>query len=352
MSRPANILTKLSLTACALLLSACGQLQQWQYSADQRLSQLLAQHEYQQALELIDTTDKTNPDYQALSQQRASILKQQQSYISQQISSSRQLRKQQQWPKALAVLNDALTKNPKNEKLQNAISNTKREQTDFIAQQKIAIAKVSAQHYLQSNLLLEGLLKASPKQTHYQQQQDFAQQHKALHFTTLQQAAEQAIANKQWRSAQDLLKHAHYLDSNSTTKALQQQVAQALQHNQQRQKSQAINQQRLSNLRLSQNLAAQINAGQWLQAQQTANTLAAQPHLSGADKQHISSSLKRLSSHISALIKQGQQAYTKGDISDAIGYWQQALELQPDNGNLHQRLERASRFLNNLNKLP
>ncbi len=59
----------------------------------------------------------------------------------------------------------------------------------------------------------------------------------------------------------------------------------------------------------------------------------------------------RLESHLEHLLKSGDKLYQEGEIEGALGIWKAALRLDPENPLVKEKIERATRVLENLEDL-
>ncbi|MGK0441859.1 MAG: tetratricopeptide (TPR) repeat protein [Pseudohongiellaceae bacterium] len=335
-----------------MLGTACSNLEYWQLSDKQKLNQLLEQRNYYQALLLLENSSVNNPDHLYLQQQKTNITKLQRTLAYRTIHKSRQLIKKQQWPAAIVLLDKVNRNNPNQSILQHELDKILASQKQFVLQQKTAIAILQAQQFKPTKRLIEALLSADPSQVSYKTLQIQSEQVSADHFAILLLAAQLAADDKNWPQARSLVTSAKELGSNPAIRSLDQNITAAINKNQQQQITDALNQQRLKNIRLTQTLNNQHKNAQWQQALATIVQLQQQEHLSANQEKIIGESQQALSQHIEALINQGQHYYALGNLEKAIDYWQKAQQLSPNQGNINQKLKRAQRFLENLNKLP
>ncbi|WP_339673077.1 hypothetical protein [Dasania marina] len=344
--------SKLLFIGYLLLISACSSISHWGVNPPQQLTALINNHEFEQALQLIDHSASNSPYYAQLQQQRDQVSSQQHNYIKQILRSSEQLQQQHLWPQALTLLNDALDKNPHSSALTAALTKTQDRQQHFIAQQKVRLAKVEAPALQQAQSILEQLLQAEPQQTDYIaiQQQNLLRSQQYLPI--LMTAVEAAIQQQQWHDAQNLLTAAQQLPLQTDLSALKHAVNKKLQLAAHQQQQQALQQQQLITTQLTQSLDKLIQLQQWPEIQAIISTLAQQDSLSDQELDRLSKAKLALSQHLEQIIELGQQHYIKGELQQSIRYWLEALQLAPDNDNIKQRLERAMRFKQNIDKLP
>lgn len=96
--------------------------------------------------------------------------------------------------------------------------------------------------------------------------------------------------------------------------------------------------------------SAFFNQGAYLSAQQSfLAVLSLEPNNATAKRQLELIELKLARADVDALYMQGVQAYTENRYSDAIKYWQQVLNINPNYPNVERNIQRAREKLEQLN---
>mgnify|MGYP000436339835 CR=1 FL=1 len=333
------------------LISACSQLLTITGSGEAQLNRLLDDHRYQQALLLIDGSNPKHPEHSLLLSRRSDVARQQQQHINNAIKQSQHLAQQKQWPQAEQLLKTNIEKNSNNKALQQALTALNEKKQQFVAQQKLTLAEHNANTLPSTLYITEQLLLAQPnnKTLLEQQQTIIAQINSAAEY--LEQQVNSNINKQQWGSARRYL-HAYQKikGRNSLPKAklLLEQQQQKIDNQQQRKSAQD------TQLRLKQQqqaLQQALTNKDWSQVKNLLTTLESSREQLPSIAQLIDDTTKHMQRLGSTLIQQGQRHYTHGRIDQAINSWQQALEINPDDNDLKERLQRALRFQTNIEKL-
>jgi tetratricopeptide (TPR) repeat protein len=100
-----------------------------------------------------------------------------------------------------------------------------------------------------------------------------------------------------------------------------------------------------------QNALSAERAGDPFEAiQQDLSALEAHPEHAGA-RHHLARLRTRLAPEVENLVESGRQYYLQEDLQSALDQWRRALLVDPDNARAKDYVERASRLLENLEKL-
>lgn len=345
-----NVFKLFFISNVLLLISACSQLLLITSAGETQLEQLLTEQRYQQALQLIDNNAPEHPEHLQLLSRRDDIVSQQQQHIDKTIKQSRRLIQQKQWPQANQLLEENLAKNSHNSALQQALNTLQQQRQRFVHQQQLTLAEHNANTLATTLYITEQLLLAEPENTQLLtlQQQTIKKINSTANY--LEQQVNTYINKRLWiKSRRYLNAHQKLKGPNSLPEAnrlLEQQQKKTL-HQQQRKS--AHNDQRL---RKEQQQALQnaLTNQDWSQVHQLLEIL--QPsEKQPATGQLIEETKQKIQQLSSVLIEEGQKHYAQGRIDQAITSWEQALTIKPDNNNLKERLQRALRFQNNIEKL-
>ncbi len=76
-----------------------------------------------------------------------------------------------------------------------------------------------------------------------------------------------------------------------------------------------------------------------------------QPELEQASRKLLKQLEQQLAQRVQQLDRSGDAHYVKGNVEQASDLWSEALELQPDNRPIQDKLLRAKRVLDNLREL-
>jgi predicted Zn-dependent protease len=86
-------------------------------------------------------------------------------------------------------------------------------------------------------------------------------------------------------------------------------------------------------------------------ARKLLNQILAEEPANSQAKQLLSQLESRLENHLERLLKTGDRLYQEGEIEGALGIWEAALRLDPENPTAKEKIERATRVLENLEDL-
>lgn len=336
--------------ALLFLLGACAEFSAFTTDAQLRVEKLLDEEEYSQALAIISRIDSSNPNYDALQEQRKTILIRMKSFEKNKLRETKRLQKQNRWAEAIGGIDAALVKIPTSEALLKQRELLLSGRTRYIQRKSLQLAEILAQNIPNTRALLDKIHSANPQQTQASDQREVVEQQARFAREVLIAATKEDIKRGSWTHAHSTIKYANALMKDDESLALQKKVERALKSRERKSyKKQQQSQVKLKTEKLKQLNLALANQ-QLADAQIIANDL-----LPWKDDEDVTPILNNLDRQISAtvlrLTQEGQTNYTKGLLDLAIEQWQQALTLSPDQSELQTRLRRAQIFRDNYEKL-
>lgn len=320
---------RVTLLALAVCLQACGQLSFLIHDKPARVNQLIEDHQYYSALDLIDATPSTSPDYESLKPLRQQVLAAIDQYEKQSLQAIDNLVKKDQLAQALASNDEALSNLPASKSLTN-----RRKQILQIVEQKLQQTELTLAEHRAEALPKE--IRILKKMQNYNDSEELNAalqerlQEQAQARTILLQQANLSLSKKQWTEARRYAVLVDKLQSDSVSKKLL-----------------ARTEANMLNRRLDQ-LREAIEQDDLLRA----STLAAQLTAAGSEAQALKKDLaQKIQARVNTLSREGQQAYTKGELDLAIQRWELALQLAPDNDDIKNQLKRARAFKQNYQRI-
>lgn len=306
-------------------LQACTQFSALLQSKPEQVKSLLQQNRFYPALDVIDATPKTDPSYAQLARLRGKVLSAIAHYERKQLKSAAKLTQQGHWKEALALLDEALAHIPASKPLAERRRETRRIIEQRLAEAKLALARLRAGSLPEETRILRDMQRyAFDKSVDAALENDQREVQQA--HALLIAEANRLIARGQTRDAYQYASLAHQLKADKDSQRLLQRIEQSINSDKVNRLKQAIDG---GNLLLAKRIAAHLDS-------------------KDAEVEKLIKILRqKLRVTVSRLSREGQNAYTKGQLNQAIKHWEKALQLAPDNNDIKNLLLRAKTFQNN-----
>lgn len=313
------------LLALMLTLSACSQFSTLLNNKPGKVESLIANEQFYGALDLIDATPESDPDYQAVYALRKKVLTAIEDYERTSLARADDLAKQSQLKQALDLVDHALERLPASKALTEKRRNLKRSLHSKLYQTEVKLAEHRADLLPREISLLNELKKYSDDDSI-----DSALAYRMRDAETtrsiLMDQTKSLIDQSQWISARRYAELADKLKSDKETRTLLAKID-----------GNVLNQ-HLANLRKA------IDDEDLMRARKlTAGLDTKEPRV----REQIDRLNAKISEMVVKLSRDGQNAYTKGDLDLAIQQWEKALLLSPENEDIKNQLQRAKTFKKN-----
>ncbi len=309
------------LLAC---LSACTHLPFVTADTSEQVRELLAQQQFYSALDLIDATEPDDAEFDALKDLREEVLNAIAAFEQKTLQRVEQLSEAGQWARAETLLDDAIDKVPASKPMRERRKQVQATIERELRRVNLRLARLRASSLREEIELLQQSLRYTDDETVAHR---LADRQRVLDESRrlLLAEAQRHIDQQQWRQARDYASRAHQLTADDRSRQMLATIDSAITGDQLSRLEHALDN---GELGLAKQLAASLGEAP---AGSRAATLIAQLE-------------QQVELAVLQLTRNGQHAYSKGDIERAIGFWQQALELAPDNPELQKRLQRAQSF--------
>jgi hypothetical protein len=342
------IRTGLLLVLLISYLSGCTTFHVHQISVSKQVTVWAEKKQFNKAIEAIEAVPSDHPEYQGLRQQLPFIRQQKRNYIQEVLVEAKQYEDNQDWIKAEQVIQSGLKALPENSELQSQQKHYQDKQAQRAERDTNAILIAKAQYYIDARPYQESRL--------YNSGHSFSD---IQRFNEFEKEADEVsqqlydIGVKYWqlnkptqaKEALILAIRASYDESSQEllTKILNNERTRREQDRQKKKKQ-------ASDLapELEQSFKEYLRYGNFTGAQQVLDEMNTLGLPSISQKKENLKRQKIDTANI--LIASGNVLYNSGLIQEAIKRWKQALILTPENTDLQQQIERAKRFLDNLER--
>lgn len=334
----------------AFTLSACTGLGKQLNNPNEAVDAYLAEQQYSKAMEVIASVDRDNPDFESLEKKRKQILREIDQFESESIKLEKRYTDKNQWPEAIAIIDDAIKKLPASQRLIEARQQLIKDRDNYIKGKQLTLAVVQANSLPASLELLEAIEKAQPAVKSSKQavlvsrgQMDKARQ-------ILLNQAKVEVDRKNWPAAKDYLTLASKLGSNQESRELLAHADKQINlKNAKADRSRQLEYIKKRDEKL-QKLEQALTDKNYLMAKKYAEKLEPSHQQDKQVREALTHCKQTIQEEISRLTQKGQQLYTKGYIDQAIDKWQLALQLDPVNSDIQERLRRAETFQASIEK--
>lgn len=329
--RPCRLPKSLASFLICTLLSNCSLLQPDLQNKPVFVERLITDQQFYLALDVIDKTVVTDPSYTQLSVMRKEVLVAIERYEEKNLDAATVLTKQGRWGDAIAKLDLALTNVPASKRLMSQRKKIQKTIDQRMEGINLALAILRSKILIKEKNLLMESQRYFPNESNalsLQQREEDAKHARSILLTE----AKRMIKNTRWKKARYYADLSRQLRVGKDTKKLLKKI------------DSHIYQEKVSFLKQA------LEKNELILAKQLASDLDnkdTDPEVNAL----IEALNQKVEVEVSQLVSDGQQAYSNGNIDQAIGYWQQALELDTSNSELQKGLQRAITFKSNYQRL-
>ncbi|TCS41591.1 hypothetical protein [Reinekea marinisedimentorum] len=330
------------------LLTGCTTFYANSDSASSQIDSWVSEHKYDKALETIAAVPEDHPDYKSLNNAIAGIEKNRQRYIQNIVKSAQAFEPANDWVSAESLIDEGLKNLPDAPELMTQKSFYQHKRAERIYKDETAVLLAKA-HYLitsrpyQESALYNARGKYSAEQTFNRYLQESKQVSRELYAVGYNYWQEQKYTQAKQALTLSIETSANDLSSELLSEIL------AIESTQRANARTAQSKKALEQLpELERSFKDRLFANDLAGAQKVLNEIRAMQITDVADYEEQLKSHRQL--RIDSLIKSGDTLYTAGYIGEAVIRWQQALNLDPGNQVIQQRIERADTFLKNLER--
>lgn len=340
------VLTVLSLSGCALLQSLDDNL-------DKQVDVWMRQHEYAKILDTLQYVRPSNPKYKLLQKKRQQAVVESKRYEQNQIKKAVDLMERGQWNKAEICLNDAMDKLPESTALQKTYR-------DFTLAREQELSRLYCQLY--SNKA-EWLINNRPVQeqlTHTIQDDHEVKRVFSEYGSDVEQVygelldcGKQALQQKNTELALKTYRLADRLNPDKSLKPVLSRLQDAIDRKLEDAKASGGRGPALS--QLGHNLLEKSKKA--LAAGDLKNAIIHYDKIPEADKQlpqvvaYNASMNRRIHENVSQGIELGRKLYSQGQVEQALAVWNKLRDIDPDNEDLLNHIDRAERVLEKIKQL-
>jgi tetratricopeptide (TPR) repeat protein len=336
-----SLTTILTMTGCTTLIAK-------QSDVSSQIDSWLVKHEYDKALATIAVMSADHPDYPYLSNAIPVIEKKRQKYIQSILAEARLYEPTQDWVSAKKVIKGGLQSLPDAPELVALLDFYNAKRSSRILKDESAILIARAHYLIQARPYQESKL-------YNAENRFFAQQHFNKFLEEARNVSRElyVIGQRYWQEEKMVqAREALTLSIRTAPNELSAELLTSILNTEQTQRSVARKEQKKQITEqlpeLERSFYERINFGDFLGAQKVLNEMNAM-EISSAKTLQVTLDEKK-ETRIQTLIASGNTLYNSGFLQEAISRWNQALELDPENQTILQQLERAKKFIGNLER--
>jgi tetratricopeptide (TPR) repeat protein len=354
-------LGKIIIVGMTAVLSACSTMPTGPERVA-RIDQLVARHEYAKAEALLADIDARDPAFEALVVRRRAIrplIGRFEENVAERVN---QLKLADEWPKAEAVLDEALAKLPESEALRKTERRFYADRDERLDQIDREISLLRGEHLAAKAPLVEMAEEVHPRSIKTRWQAYLHGRETEKLAAELTSCGELALEEARYDLAESCLKMAAALteDESTATRLL------ALQERSAREQAEAAAREKAEQeAEAAARLARKteqvdqlktryrdlVDAGWWAAAKEVLTELQEQVP-EDPDVVTWSGELRKVvADRVEANIKEGQALYSRGRLHEALAVWQDAAKLAPENPVLQAHISRVERFIAKLERL-
>jgi tetratricopeptide (TPR) repeat protein len=344
--RPARLLW---LLIPLLLQTGCTVFTSYQQGETQ-INQWIKEKQYGNALKSLANIDPTDPDYPIAAKKRKQVEALAASYEHGIRQKNERLLKAGKWAEALDSYDDALDRLPDSAVLKDGLSQLHQEQTQEL--ERLELKRLfSYGTWLKEVLpIFDDLVRVDPRSSTAKARQQRMRKEADSLAEELTQYGNRALANNQLTSAERLLTLASQLSDTPTIRESLKNLKEQKIANKQHQKALALKRKSITDNLLKQ-FDKSFSRKQFSRSRKQLKALAD----AGLEKNSYNKLQKKLQQAIdreaSRLMRSGVNAYSRGQFELAVKNWKLVLELQPDNKQANDSLQRAEKVLKRLKEL-
>ncbi len=332
-----------------LLQTGCTVFTSYQ-QGEAQIDQWIQEKQYGNALKSLGSVEPTDPDYSTAAKKRKQVEALAASYEHEIRQKNERLLKQGKWADALDSYDDALDRLPESAVLKDGLAQLHQEQMREL--ERLELKRLfSYGSWLKEVLpVFDDLVRVNPRSSEAKSRRQKIQREAELLAEELTQYGNRALANNELRTAGRLLNLAAEL---SNTPAVQESLK-----NLKQQKISTQQQQRVLELkrkRVTESLLGQFEKSYEKKDFPRARDQLAALNEAGLEREQYNTLQRKLQLAIdreaNRLMREGVNAYSRGQFEQAVKSWKQVLQLQPDNKQANESLQRAEKVLERLDEL-
>lgn len=343
----------LALTFC-LWLTGCASLSIPKQPSDEYITTALENNNFDTALMAVDKWQDNDPGNPELPKQRKIITQAISQFETNTLNAAKKLDAEGQWQDTKNTYENALEKLPSSQTLQNAYSEFSVRHLKHINALKEELDVAQANHWLNIRSNIKAVHHAAPYDKEaraWKQQSESERDDLARRLIAYGQAHED---NKHLGTAALRYDLAYKLAPNEFTKPYHERAAKTFAKRNETKKKRAKENQQRQQSKLSlliDEFDRHLSKEQFRLARQTLGAM----EIIDAKSPQVQARKEKLDKQrnivLDKAILEGKKFYTKGEFESAITVWKRALQLDPDNKELKENIQRAEKFHENLERL-
>ena len=340
--------------ACCLVLAACASLTVPPQPSNDYIAELLKNNKFKAALTALDKWQDSYPGNLDLPKQRKKIADAISRFESDTLKKAKKLDADGQWQDARNVYEEALDKLPSSQPLQNAYSEFSVRRLKYINALKEDIDVAQAKHWLSISADIEAINKADPNDSdarRWKERRDNERKDLARRLVHYGLAEED---NKHVGTAALRYDLAYQLDPGEFTKPYHERAVRIFAQRKAKQEKLSREDQQRQQSKLDQlveEFDSYLADEEFRLAKQTLTAMEAIDAKSPKVVERRAKLDKQRNIALNKAILAGKKFYTKGEFDSAINVWRRALQLDPENKELKENIQRAEKFRDNLERL-
>lgn len=332
-----------------LLQTGCTVFTNYQ-QGEVQIDKWIKEKQYGNALDALSNVDPTDPDYNTAARKRKQVEALAASYEHEVRQKNERLLNAGKWAEALDSYDDALSRLPDSAVLKDGLAQLHQEQT--LELERLELKRLFGYGSWLKKVLpvFDDLVRVNPRNDVAKQRRQKIRREAELQAEELTKYGNRALANNQLGTAGKLLKLAADL---SDAPAIKESLKNLQQQRTATKKKQRVLE--LKRKRVTDNLLKQFEQSfakkDFTRCRDQLSTLSN----SGLDTHRYTQLQKKLQQAVdreaSRLMREGVNAYSRGQFEQATKSWEKVLELQPDNKQALESLQRAEKVLGRLDEL-
>ncbi len=322
------------------------------------IDQLVSEHEFSKIKNLLENIDTRDSEFEALVIRRRAIRPLIVQFEQYTVRKASQLQQQDQWPQALALLNQSQQKLPDSEVLQQAEENFYQQRSARLDQIREQIDLLEGEKQLDKTPLVEKIVDIHPTGISSRWQSFQHQRKNKALASELMTCGDKALAGQKLDLAEACFSmvralYPEFQVDQSLAEIAKTRIQQANKAEEIAQlKADQEEKQRQQQISVLRDQYQYLAAAQWLVAAK--QTLAELRVLAPGDSEVLKWAQELqtvIQTQVEEGIHRGQALYSHGKLEQALDAWESAAELDPDNPILQGHIARAERFLQKLQRL-
>ena len=333
------------LLSLAIFLSGCQSLL-IQRTPNGQIDYLIAQDRYDNAMEV---AERANEEGIGIDIDRIQALKN--DYVELQLHRAEDQAQLFNWFNARSLLTDALRLNPDTPELQTALNGVIQRENNYIDLKIASLGMDEAKFIISTLPVYKDIVNRSQDKLKYSRElfsMERRSQDLSLDLVGYARAnfenGQVEIADQALTLAMKLNENIKEVELNLAIKTRLEQLRSTKQANENR-----VRQRKLTSL--SEQFSQAVSNRKLEQAQMLMGELWRLAPDDPVRNQQQNLLNQAINEYIQAGIRRGEQLYNQGQITDAIDAWQLLLVVQPSHRGINQRIERAERFVENIERL-